>query len=128
MGLNIGVCPDKEKNSKKEVILDYLMKHVKVSDFELKTAIVIPGISCLQKKYIGSIKNSHARTTKLFYRLKSAIMWFCKRAFTQKKFRLLHFQKKKNLSGWFLLLDSKSPQKVDFVMNGLATWQHVFTT
>lgn len=29
MGLNIGVCPDKEKNAKKEVILDYLMKHVK---------------------------------------------------------------------------------------------------
>lgn len=30
MGLNIGVCPEEEKCQKKEVILGYLMKHVKV--------------------------------------------------------------------------------------------------
>ncbi|KAJ8921851.1 hypothetical protein NQ315_008483 [Exocentrus adspersus] len=29
MGLNIGVCPEEEKSKKKEVILEYLMKHVK---------------------------------------------------------------------------------------------------
>lgn len=33
MGLHVGVCPEKEKNDKKEIILGYLMKHVKVSIF-----------------------------------------------------------------------------------------------
>ncbi|CAH0558701.1 unnamed protein product [Brassicogethes aeneus] len=29
MGLNVGVCHEKEKNTKKEVIIDYLIRHVK---------------------------------------------------------------------------------------------------
>lgn len=56
MGLNIGVCPDKEKNAKKEVILDYLMKHVKVGDFKLKSAIVISRLGN-NRKEIPTSKN-----------------------------------------------------------------------
>ncbi|VEN58061.1 unnamed protein product [Callosobruchus maculatus] len=33
MGLNIGVCHENEKTKKKEIILGYLMRHVKVSKF-----------------------------------------------------------------------------------------------
>lgn len=31
MGLNIGICTEDEKNKKKGVLIDYLMKHIKVS-------------------------------------------------------------------------------------------------
>lgn len=30
MGMNIGICREEEKNSKKKILLDYLMRHVKV--------------------------------------------------------------------------------------------------
>lgn len=30
MRLKLGICPDAEKNAKKEVILDYLQSHYKV--------------------------------------------------------------------------------------------------
>lgn len=33
MGLNIGICSEDEKNKKKGVLIDYLMKHVKVGGF-----------------------------------------------------------------------------------------------
>ncbi|XP_056638223.1 innexin inx1 [Diorhabda carinulata] len=44
MGLNIGVCHEKEKNSKKEVILGYLMEHVKRHNMY---AITYWGCECL---------------------------------------------------------------------------------
>lgn len=47
MGLNIGVCPEKEKNDKKEVILGYLMKHIKVSQSIEILYIAIPSITGL---------------------------------------------------------------------------------
>lgn len=31
MGMHLGVCPEKEKDSKKKILLDYLMKHIKVT-------------------------------------------------------------------------------------------------
>lgn len=31
MGLNIGICHENEKNAKKKVIIDYLIKHIKVT-------------------------------------------------------------------------------------------------
>lgn len=33
MGMHIGVCREKEKDAKKKILIDYLMKHIKVTSF-----------------------------------------------------------------------------------------------
>lgn len=39
MGLNIGVCSEGVKDAKKRVILDYLIKHIKVNIYNIHSAM-----------------------------------------------------------------------------------------
>lgn len=57
MGLNIGICHEKEKNKKKKVLIDYLLRHVKVSSFYLFLSSITYIFNYLKFKYLYSNNN-----------------------------------------------------------------------
>lgn len=83
MGLNIGICTEDEKNKKKGVLIDYLMKHIKVSRLIILLKQVVLFIFLYSNAILSNYGNacfhfclSHRRTLKLFPSETSLLTFF----------------------------------------------------